>query len=75
MEFQQVDLREISQLENALVNTGIDFTVPTLFLAECVLMYMLPQQSDNLIQWTAQKFSNACFIAYEQMLPYVNAIL
>lgn len=35
-----VDLSELSQLEKALEEAGLDSGVPTMFLAEVVLTYM-----------------------------------
>ncbi len=65
------DLREIDQVEDALTRAGIDYSVPTFILAECVLVYMHPQQSDTVLQWLGQKFSNtaAAMVLYEQVNP------
>ncbi|NWI09455.1 TYW4 protein, partial [Crypturellus soui] len=64
-----VDLSELSKLEKALQEAGLDKEVPTLFLAEVVLTYMENSRSDALIQWAAEHFSQACFVLYEQMHP------
>ncbi|KAJ1494827.1 S-adenosyl-L-methionine-dependent methyltransferase, partial [Baffinella frigidus] len=34
------DVRELGQLEEALRAAGVDFSAPTLFLSECVLVYL-----------------------------------
>ncbi|NXL67287.1 TYW4 protein, partial [Chordeiles acutipennis] len=64
-----VDLSELSELERALEEAGLDNEIPTLFIAEVVLTYMENNRSDALIQWAAERFSQACFLLYEQMHP------
>ncbi|NXX75018.1 TYW4 protein, partial [Urocolius indicus] len=64
-----VDLSELSQLESALEEAGLDSEIPTLFIAEVVLTYTENSRSDALIQWAAEHFSQACFLLYEQMHP------
>ncbi|XP_037596530.1 leucine carboxyl methyltransferase 1 isoform X3 [Cebus imitator] len=41
--------------------------LPTLLIAECVLVYMTPEQSANLLKWAANSFEVAMFINYEQV--------
>ncbi|NXI45801.1 TYW4 protein, partial [Galbula dea] len=64
-----VDLSELSELERALEEAGLDKEIPTLFIAEVVLTYMESSRSDSLIRWAAERFSQACFLLYEQMCP------
>uniref|UniRef100_A0A8C0G6Q3 tRNA wybutosine-synthesizing protein 4 n=1 Tax=Chelonoidis abingdonii TaxID=106734 RepID=A0A8C0G6Q3_CHEAB len=64
-----VDLSDLSMLEQALKEAGLDPEVPTMLLAEVVLTYMEISRSDALIQWAAQHFSCAQFVVYEQMHP------
>ncbi|KFV46784.1 Leucine carboxyl methyltransferase 2, partial [Tyto alba] len=64
-----VDLSELSELERALQEAELDNEIPTLFIAEVVLTYMENSRSDALIQWAAERFSQACFLLYEQMHP------
>ncbi|KAM6290495.1 tRNA wybutosine-synthesizing protein 4, partial [Porphyrio hochstetteri] len=64
-----VDLCELCELERALEEAGMYSGVPTLFIAEVVLTYMENRRSDALIQWAAERFSQACFLLYEQMHP------
>jgi len=65
------DLREPDQVEAALTRAGINYSVPTFILAECVLVYMQPQQSNNLLRFLGQKFSKtaAAMVLYEQVNP------
>lgn len=41
--------------------------LPTLLLSECVLVYMTPAQSSNVVHWAAETFHTAMFINYEQV--------
>lgn len=41
--------------------------LPTVFVSECVLVYMTPSQSSNLVHWAAETFHTAMFINYEQV--------
>ncbi|XP_023376400.1 leucine carboxyl methyltransferase 1, partial [Pteropus vampyrus] len=41
--------------------------LPTLLVTECVLVYMTPEQSANLIKWAASSFVTAMFVNYEQV--------
>ncbi|XP_072124427.1 leucine carboxyl methyltransferase 1 isoform X2 [Mobula birostris] len=41
--------------------------LPTLLMAECVLIYMTPEQSAELINWASSTFSTTMFINYEQV--------
>jgi [phosphatase 2A protein]-leucine-carboxy methyltransferase len=66
------DLRDITQLDNQLKllinNQIIDVTKPTLFISECVLIYMSNEHSLNLLKYLSQTFSQCClFINFEQI--------
>ncbi|KAG2455890.1 LCMT1 methyltransferase, partial [Polypterus senegalus] len=61
------DLRDPSMLEEKLRKFQLDTQLPTLLVAECVLVYMSPEQSSHLIKWAASTFNTAMFISYEQV--------
>ena len=65
------DLRNLDHVEAALTRAGIDYSVPTCILAECVLVYMHPEQSDALLYWLGHRFSKAAaaLVLYEQVNP------
>jgi [phosphatase 2A protein]-leucine-carboxy methyltransferase len=71
-----VDLRCSQQVFHDLVTRSIsidgstsqpvlDVNLPTLVLAECVLVYMTPEHSDEVIKWFANTFAETSFIVYE----------
>ncbi|KAL6049681.1 Leucine carboxyl methyltransferase 1 [Balamuthia mandrillaris] len=63
------DLRNVEKLDEAMVAAGIDFSKPTLFISECVLIYVKPEDSTKLLQW-ASRFKSSVFLIYEQILPH-----
>jgi tRNA wybutosine-synthesizing protein 4 len=64
-----VDLRSVDDLDKALTDAHIDKSLPTLFLSECVMIYLKEEQSAALIKWAASTFGCAVFLTYEQILP------
>lgn len=62
-----VDLRHTSDLANKLSQAEVNFNLPTLFLAECVLVYIETNSASSLLQWFSGKFPNSLFINYEQV--------
>ena len=68
------DLRDLDAVAEGLTSCGFDPNVPTLFLSECVLIYLDTQHSDALIKWAAGAVGGAgggggVFVTYEQILP------
>ncbi|XP_064639246.1 leucine carboxyl methyltransferase 1-like [Lineus longissimus] len=61
------DLRNLDELKSKLHDSNIDFGLPTLFMAECVLVYMELDKSTNLVKWIADSFQTTFFINYEQV--------
>ncbi|EFA83732.1 leucine carboxyl methyltransferase [Heterostelium album PN500] len=49
---------------------NIDFEAPTMFLSECVIIYIPTEAGNSLINWTSNRFKESVFITYEQIKPY-----
>ncbi|KAJ1974412.1 carboxy methyl transferase for protein phosphatase 2A [Dimargaris xerosporica] len=65
------DLRDFeATIVPALEHQGFDRTLPTLFLSECVLIYLDPTHSDAIIRWVSQNVPTALFAAYEPIGPH-----
>lgn len=61
------DLRDLSNLDEKLKKCHLNPELPTVFVSECVLVYMTPSQSSNLVRWAAETLHTAMFISYEQV--------
>ena len=66
------DLRDTVQLQTQLKFLSdrhiIDFSKPTLFLSECVLIYMSSEHSLNLLSYLSNAFASSClFLNFEQI--------
>ena len=68
------DLRKLSEVESKLKECSMEFSVPTLFLFECVLVYMPIQFSHSLLKLIADKFSTTFCINYEQVYYFNKSI-
>ncbi|XP_051877081.1 tRNA wybutosine-synthesizing protein 4 [Pristis pectinata] len=64
-----IDLTEIVELDNTLMEIGLNPACPTLLLSEVVLTYMKNESSSAVIRWAAERFSSAVFVVYEQIRP------
>lgn len=68
------DLSDLDLLEREFSRHGVSRSRATLLLSECVMTYMSPESSSNLIQWAATYFTSsggpgAVFVVYEQTTP------
>ncbi|VDK76202.1 unnamed protein product [Litomosoides sigmodontis] len=61
------DLRQLNELKEKLDSCYLNYEAPTLFIAECVLVYMGTCQSDTLLSACVKWFENAFFLNYEQV--------
>lgn len=61
------NLKNLVELDKKLSESGIDRNIPTIFLAECVLVYIEKQETDSLLKWIADKFKTVFFVNYEQV--------
>uniref|UniRef100_A0A2R5LJE0 Leucine carboxyl methyltransferase 1 n=1 Tax=Ornithodoros turicata TaxID=34597 RepID=A0A2R5LJE0_9ACAR len=60
------DLRELDVFEAKVVHeSGLDLKLPTVFLAECVLVYMSIEESSALLSWITRNFTHAVLINYD----------
>lgn len=60
------DIRNMQELCQKLKESEVDMSIPTVFLTECVLVYIEVHHSKALLQWIADHFQSAVFINYEQ---------
>lgn len=61
-------MRQIHEFYEKILTAELDVSQPTLFLAECVLVYMDEKQSENLLKDIAKTFTTVSFINYEQVI-------
>eukprot|EP00794_Sanderia_malayensis_P004169 gene4169-4723_t len=59
------DITQIHQLEDKLLKAGLNTSIPTIFIAECVLIYLESQSTHAILEWIAKKFDTAMFINYQ----------
>nr|CCA22082.1 leucine carboxyl methyltransferase putative [Albugo laibachii Nc14] len=64
------DLRAWDTTQDQLAQAGLDPSLPTLIVSECVLIYMETAFSEKLIQWAADTLKDAHFVLYEQIEPH-----
>lgn len=61
------DLRQLNEFKEKLDSCDLNYKAPTLFIAECVLVYMGTSQSDALLSASVGWFEHAFFLNYEQV--------
>lgn len=61
------DLRNLQDVALKLSESEVNFQLPTLFLAECVLVYIESGSVTNLLSWLSTQFPLALFVNYEQV--------
>ncbi|KAI4503541.1 hypothetical protein M0802_000944 [Mischocyttarus mexicanus] len=61
------DLRDINEVEKKFSQAEVDFDLPTMFLAECVLVYSDTREVSALLHWLSNNFLNSLFVSYEQI--------
>ncbi|KAH6920555.1 hypothetical protein HPB50_028454 [Hyalomma asiaticum] len=64
------DITDLKRLESELRAVDVDFRVPTLVIAECVLSYLDTKHSDRLVEWTSTAFADVALAVYEQVEPH-----
>ncbi|KAL9547004.1 hypothetical protein MBANPS3_006391 [Mucor bainieri] len=63
------DLRSWPDIASRLVEAGLDLELPTLFLSECVFIYITPEESNTILKWITENMKNTMFALYEQIKP------
>lgn len=63
-----VDLRNLVEVQQKLAQSEINFELPTVFIAECVLVYIETSLVKQLLTWIVSAFPTAFFINYEQVV-------
>jgi len=64
------DIRDAAMVERAVFgDAGLDRSLPTLVLSECVLVYLPPKESAAIVGWVASAFEAAAMVIYEQIGP------
>ena len=61
------DLRKLSEVESKFQECQLEKSLPTLFLFECVLVYMPIASSSGLLKLIASLFPTSYCISYEQV--------
>ncbi len=61
------DLREADEVLRDLEGAGFRPELPTLIIAECVLVYMPPESAERLISELGRRLPTAAFLVYEQV--------
>ncbi|KAF6212746.1 hypothetical protein GE061_010454, partial [Apolygus lucorum] len=61
------DLRNLNEVATKLRESEVNFNLPTLFLSECVLVYIESSSVSNLLSWIMSRFTSCMFINYEQV--------
>ena len=67
------DLRSVDQDDGKALHDklfkdcGLDASVPSIFISECVLVYMEPSLSSRLLSWISGHFDRCFHVNYEQV--------
>ena len=65
----ECDVRDIVRVEEVLTRSGIDLSAPTLVLAECVLAYLPPGKSNEIVRWFGERVRTGVFMSYDPIGP------
>lgn len=62
------DLRNLDQLNDKLfVDCKLDKKLPTIFISECVLVYLTKQHTSAFLKWITSSFEKSVLVNYEQV--------
>ncbi|EGG24460.1 leucine carboxyl methyltransferase [Cavenderia fasciculata] len=65
-----IDLCNISSFDEIFNSLGINYNIPTIFLSECVIIYITADNGNKVIKWASDHFKESCFVTYEQIKPF-----
>ena len=60
-----IDITEIADVERSFESCRIKYNVPTLFIVECVFVYIKHENVDNLLNYISQNFSTCMIVDYD----------
>ena len=63
------DVRDVADVERAMTAAKVDFSRPTLVLAECVLAYLPQGKSFDLVRWFGERVKVGAFVSYDPIEP------
>eukprot|EP00931_Biecheleriopsis_adriatica_P055676 TRINITY_DN32970_c0_g1_i1.p1 TRINITY_DN32970_c0_g1~~TRINITY_DN32970_c0_g1_i1.p1 ORF type:complete len:366 (+),score=71.05 TRINITY_DN32970_c0_g1_i1:47-1144(+) len=68
----QADMRMVPEVRTMMSEAGFRGDVPTLFISECVLVYMQALHGDSTIEWASSAVPDApsAMVMYEQTNPH-----
>ncbi|RLN37095.1 hypothetical protein BBJ28_00007939 [Nothophytophthora sp. Chile5] len=69
----ECDLGDVRRLDELLTAAGVDKTLPTLILAECVVSYLAPEKGTELLQWLAEAFPCGSIALYDPIGLQANS--
>jgi len=71
LRYVPADMRMTSELQEATASAGLRGDVPTIFISECVLIYMQALHGDSIISWASSLVPDApsAMVVYEQTNP------
>ena len=69
------DFTDPKALETKLAECSVDFACPTVFLAECVLVYVSPAKTDAFLSWALSKFASPSATGSSTPIPTPLAFL
>ncbi|KAJ3187577.1 carboxy methyl transferase for protein phosphatase 2A [Irineochytrium annulatum] len=65
------DLRSFTTtIAPKLLTQGFSPSIPTLYLSECVLVYLPPESTTSILSWCSTATASSLFITYEQINPH-----
>jgi len=59
------DITKIDELNSILIEKGIDKNIPTLFLTECVMVYISIENGKNLLKYISDNFPTVLYSEYD----------